>query len=134
MAVVGELGKFHHKTFAEKLHFYLNNLLDILDYVLRRSFFFNSIEQGKTMSLQDDIQELMDTLKKQRDEISLKVHLASMDAKEEWEKAETNWGKFSAKAGEIYDDTVETTDELIDAAKVIGEELSEAYQRIKQRL
>ncbi len=86
------------------------------------------------MSLQDDIQELMDTLKKQRDEISLKVHLASMDAKEEWEKAETNWGKFSAKAGEIYDDTVETTDELIDAAKVIGEELSEAYQRIKQRL
>lgn len=86
------------------------------------------------MSLQDDIRELMENLKQQRDEISLKVHLAGMEAKEEWEKAEKNWDKFSAKANEIYDDTVETTEELIDAAKVIGDELNQAYQRIKHRL
>ncbi|WP_031432489.1 hypothetical protein [Methylomarinum vadi] len=86
------------------------------------------------MSLQDDIQEMMESLKKQRDEIALKVHLASLEAKDEWEKAEKNWDKFSVKAGEIYDDAVETTEEMVDGAKVIGEELAQAYRRIKQRL
>lgn len=86
------------------------------------------------MSLQDDLQDMMESLKKQRDEIALKVHLAGLEAKDEWEKAEKNWDKFSAKAGEIYDDAVETTEEMVDGAKVIGEELAQAYQRIKQRL
>lgn len=86
------------------------------------------------MSLQEDFQETMDKLMQQRDEIALKVHLASMEVKEEWDKAEKNWDKFSAKANEIYDDTVDTTEELVDAAKVIGEELTQAYQRIKKRL
>ncbi len=86
------------------------------------------------MSIQDEIRELTETLKNQRDEIALKVHLAGMEAKEEWEKAEKNWDHLSAKAGEIYDDTIETTEELVEAAKVIGDELANAYQRIKKRL
>lgn len=86
------------------------------------------------MNVQEEFKELMDNLTKQRDEISLKLHLAGMEAKEEWEKAEKNWDKFSAKANQIYDDTAETTEELVDAAKVIGDELSQAYQRIKNRL
>lgn len=86
------------------------------------------------MNLQDEFKELMDNLTKQRDEITLQLHLASMEAKEEWESAEKNWDKFTAKANEVYDDTVETSEELVSAAKVIGEELSQAYKRIKARL
>ncbi|WP_305907822.1 hypothetical protein Q9L42_013795 [Methylomarinum sp. Ch1-1] len=86
------------------------------------------------MSLQDDFNELTENLKQQRDSIALKVHLAEMDVKEEWEKAEKKWDKFSAKARDIYDDTVDTGEEVIDTAKIIGDELNQAYQRIKARL
>ncbi len=89
---------------------------------------------GKEMNIQDDLRQLTETLKQQRDEIALKVHLASMEAKDEWENAEKNWDKLSAKASEIYDETVETTEDMVDAAKVIGDELADAYRRIKERL
>jgi hypothetical protein len=86
------------------------------------------------MNIKEDFQELTETLKHQRDEIALKVHLAGMDAKGEWEKAEKKWGQFSIKANDIVDDAKETSDELVDGAKVIGEELKLAYTRIKERL
>ena len=86
------------------------------------------------MNLNEDFQELTEILKHQRDEIALKVHLAGMDAKDEWEKAEKKWDQFSPKANEIFDDAKETSDDLIEAAKVIGEELKLAYTRIKERL
>jgi hypothetical protein len=86
------------------------------------------------MSIKEDIKELTETLKQQRDALSLKMHLAEMDAKEEWEKAEKVWDKFSAKANDIFDEAVETSDDFVDAAKVVGEELKSAYKRIKDRM
>ncbi len=86
------------------------------------------------MNIKEEFEKMTESLKKQRDELAVKAHLAEMEAKDEWEKAEKQWDKFSAKANEIFDETVETSEEVVAAAKVIGEELKEAYQRIKARL
>ena len=42
------------------------------------------------MDIQKEFDELADVLKQQRDEIGVQIHLASMDATEEWPKAEKN--------------------------------------------
>ncbi|MGR9087814.1 MAG: hypothetical protein ACU841_12180, partial [Gammaproteobacteria bacterium] len=76
----------------------------------------------------------VEKLKTERDEISLKLHLASMDAKEEFEEAESQWNQIKAKATDIADETVETSEEYIAKAKIIGEELKEAYNRIAKRI
>ncbi|MGR8980501.1 MAG: hypothetical protein ACU84H_10480 [Gammaproteobacteria bacterium] len=86
------------------------------------------------MSLKDEFDNLLEKLKAERDEIELKLHLASMDAKEEYEAAEQKWSQIKQKAEEIADDTVETSEEYIAKAKIIGEELKETYSRIVQRL
>jgi hypothetical protein len=86
------------------------------------------------MNLKKEFDELTDTLKQQRDEIEVQIHLASMDAKQEWQKAEKNWGQFVDALGVITDDTKETSAELIHSTKVIGDELKEAYKRISERL
>jgi L-lactate utilization protein LutB len=86
------------------------------------------------MTVKYEFEKLLEKLKTERDEISLKLHLASMEAKEEFEAAESQWDQIRQKASEIADDTIETSDEYIAKAKIIGEELKEAYNRIAKRL
>ncbi len=86
------------------------------------------------MNIKKEFDELTDALKQQRDEIEVQMHLASMEAKEEWEKGEEKWGEFVDALGVITDDTKETTAELIHATKIIGDELKETYKRISERL
>jgi hypothetical protein len=86
------------------------------------------------MGLQEDFDGLVERLKSERDEIKLKLHLASMDAKKEYEDAEKVWGQVKVKASDIADDAVETSEEFIAKSKIVGEELKETYKRILQRL
>ncbi len=86
------------------------------------------------MSIKDDFENLLVKLQAERDEVNLKLHLASMEAKQEFEEAEKQWHRLKIKAGEIADDSVETSEEFIAKAKIVGEELKEAYYRIGKRL
>jgi hypothetical protein len=84
--------------------------------------------------MKEEFNKLIEKLKSERDEINLKIHLASMDAKTEFEEAEKKWLQMKAKAAEITDDAVGTSEELIAKAKIVGEELKETYNRIANRL
>jgi len=84
--------------------------------------------------MKQEFDTLMAKLAAERDELNLKLHLASMEAKEEFAGAEKMWDQVKLKAGDIADDSVETSDEFISAAKVVGEELKDAYQRIAKRI
>lgn len=84
--------------------------------------------------MKQEFEQLMDKLASQRDEVNLQLHLASMEVKDEFGDAEQLWEQVKVKASEIADDSVETSDEFIAAAKVVGEELNGAYQRIVQRI
>jgi len=86
------------------------------------------------MGMKEDFNQLMEKLKVERDRINLKMHLASMDAKEEFAEAEKKWGQVKTKAAAIADDAVETSEEYVAKAKVIGEELKDTYHRIAKRL
>ena len=86
------------------------------------------------MSVREEFEILLDKLKIERDKLNLQMHLASMEVKEEFAEAEKQWEHVRAKAAEFADDTKEASEELVTKAKVIGEELKEAYQRINTRL
>ena len=86
------------------------------------------------MAINIEFDDLLETLKSERDELKLKLHLASMEAKEEFEEADKNWDQLKIKAAEIADDSKETSEEFIAKAKIVGEELKEAYNRISKRL
>jgi len=86
------------------------------------------------MSVKEDFENLLDKLQVERDELNLKMHLASMEAKQEFEEAEKQWQHLKTKATEIADETVETSEDFIAKAKIVGEELKYAYNRIGKRL
>ena len=43
------------------------------------------------MEMREEFAKLVEKLKTERDEINLKMHLASMEAKKEFEEAEKKW-------------------------------------------
>ncbi len=86
------------------------------------------------MDVRQEFDKLVEKLKKERDELNLKLHLASMEAKEELKDAEKKWVQLKEKTAKITDDAVETSDEYIAKAKIVGEELKETYKRIAKRL
>ena len=86
------------------------------------------------MGMKEEFNKLVEKLRMERDEVNLKIHLASMDAKKEFEQAEKQWGQLKTKASDIADDAVETSEEFISKSKIVGEELKQTYKRISKRL
>lgn len=82
----------------------------------------------------EEIYRLAEELKTKRDELKVKIHLATMDTKDEFEKAEKKWSKVKSKASEITDGTIDATEDILSKTKIIGEELKETYHRIAKRL
>lgn len=86
------------------------------------------------MELKEELNKLSETLKQQRDEINLQLHLASAELKEEWEKSEKEWDHFRQKLSEVVDEGKETTADLLEKTRIVGEELKNAYNAIHRRL
>ena len=86
------------------------------------------------MDLQKEFSDLVDTLKMERDIIALQLHLATMDVKEEFETLDEKWEIVAQKAAEVADDAVDVSEDALEKAKIVGEELKEAYHRVRSRL
>lgn len=86
------------------------------------------------MDINKELHEISESLSQMRDELVVQIHLAGMDAKTEWEKAEKKREEFIETLGVITDDTRELSSEVLQATKVIGDELVDTYQRISERL
>ena len=86
------------------------------------------------MDFNKELHEITASLTQMRDEIVVQIHLAGMDAKEEWDKAEKQREHFIDSLGVINDDTKEISAELVHTTKVIGDELAQTYKRISGRL
>lgn len=62
------------------------------------------------MSIKEEFEDLLKKLTVERDELNLNLHLASMEAKEEFEEAEKQWVHLKAKVAEMVDDTKEASE------------------------
>ena len=76
-----------------------------------------------------DTQKIIDDLKLARDEVKLRIHLASMEAQSQWEDLEKRWHKFSSKA-ELH----QSGKELSATLQALGSELKDAYVRLRKAI
>lgn len=88
----------------------------------------------KTSFVEEELGELYGKLKTERDGIIVKLHLASMEAKEEFVEAEKKWDLLKEKVSDIADDSKNTSEEFVAKTKIITAELKDTYKRIIQRL
>ena len=78
------------------------------------------------------IKEILYELKQERDELRVKVHLAKLEASDEWVKLEAKLEKLEAKAHELGSATAEASHGIGAAAKLLGEEIRDGFKKIAQ--
>ena len=76
-----------------------------------------------------DFEDLVADLKQKRDELRLKIHLASKEAQDEWEELEEKMQEFSSKA-----ELGKTGEGLGDALGKLGQELKLGYKRVRSAI
>ncbi len=75
------------------------------------------------------LQDLANDLRRKRDELKLQLHLASMEAKQQWEALEEKWDRFAVEAH-----LTETTANVEEGLKLLGEELAQGYEDFRAAL
>jgi hypothetical protein len=84
--------------------------------------------------MNDLLEETWQQLKTQRDEIKVQIHLAQAELKDELDELEPKWQEAQGKFEELKQGSEEVASDVQNAAKVVADELSNAYARIKARL
>jgi hypothetical protein len=81
-----------------------------------------------------ELENFWEQLKTQRDELRVRVHLAKSELSDEWEVIEKKWHVAEGKLHHLQNEAIDSTAEMKHSAKVVMEEISDAYDRIKNRL
>lgn len=79
--------------------------------------------------------DMMAKLKRERDELALKVHLGKAEARAEWERLETQWNHLKAVKGPpIKEAAAETARGVGSALENAATELKKGYEKIRKIL
>jgi len=85
-------------------------------------------------TLQEDLKQLAEQLKVERDALHLQAHLLKLDLLDEWQKSEKKWEQLNQKLQRAGAEGVASGQEIGAAVKLLGEELKNAYERINRQL
>ncbi len=86
------------------------------------------------MDVKKELSEIKQTLATERDELKVKAHLLSREVAEEWDDVEKKWDNFQLKASKVAQAGKEGVSEVYEASKLLGNEIGEAYRRIRKTL
>jgi ElaB/YqjD/DUF883 family membrane-anchored ribosome-binding protein len=84
-------------------------------------------DEKKSEKVRAQVDDVLAELTRMADEIRLKVHLGSMEAKDEWNDVEPKLKQFEKKAEEVVE---RTGDELKD----LGADLKARFKKLKEDL
>jgi hypothetical protein len=82
----------------------------------------------------EHLQKIADDLKRQRDELQVKLHLAKADARDEWAKLETRWEEAKTKMAAVREEATHTTESVSTGLSLVLDELKKGYDRIRRTL
>jgi predicted nucleic acid-binding Zn-ribbon protein len=90
------------------------------------------------MAWQNKLEELITTLERERDELRVKVHLASLDAKDEFAELERRLdalrARLSERGGEARETANDVGDVVGETARKMADELREGYRKIREKM
>jgi len=86
------------------------------------------------MDIKSEIEKTRDALQQQRDEIRVQIHLAKLEAKEEWESTENQFHSLECKIKDISADASDASKNVIASAKQLLDDIQGAYHRIRRHL
>lgn len=89
------------------------------------------MSESKIETMQEEMKSLAESLKTERDELNVQMHLAQAEARDEWERLEHTWERFHEKAQVVGDTASDASLEIGAAARLLGDELLAGYRKIR---
>jgi len=86
------------------------------------------------VKIKDELQDTTEKLRREREELSVKIHLASMEVRDEWEEFEEKWEEFTARSKQFYKEVEPSLGDIRTALSLLGSELEAGYKKIKSAL
>ena len=80
------------------------------------------------------VNRLIHDLKQERDEIKLRLHLGSMELKEEWQDLSDKLNALSHQYDPLKDAVEESAEDVWDSMKLVGSEIWDGFKRIRKSL
>jgi SMC interacting uncharacterized protein involved in chromosome segregation len=80
------------------------------------------------------LDELLEDLKQERDELRVRVHLAKLEANEEWQDLEDKWETLQSKAKAVAKATTDSAEDVGEAVKDLGKEIRNGFKNISRQL
>jgi predicted nucleic acid-binding Zn-ribbon protein len=83
---------------------------------------------------ENKLQQALAQLRQERDELRVRAHLLKAEVKQEWDDVERKWDQIEFKLGKAGAGARESAGEIAAAASQLGEEIANAYRRIRKAL
>jgi len=80
------------------------------------------------------VEREIDELRRVRDELKVRMHLAKAEAKDRWNELEHQFHNLEAKGHQIAQASEEPLRDVREAAKLLVDEIREGYRRIREAL
>lgn len=80
------------------------------------------------------LNELIATLKQQRDELALKIHLGAAEAKDEWHHATEKLDELTRDYDPVKQAVAESAQEVTESLKLVAGEVLKSFERIRKSL
>ena len=87
-----------------------------------------------SMHGRQQLEETISALKQQRDEIQLRLHLAEMEAREEYDRLSGSIEKLTAQYEPVREAAAESADNVIAALRLAADEMKAGLSRIRKAL
>lgn len=84
--------------------------------------------------IQQSVTKLVEDLKRERDELQLKLHLGKEELEDEWNALEKKLQQMETKAKTIQGAASEAGENIAQAAKLLGDELKKGYKQVRDKL
>jgi chromosome segregation ATPase len=80
------------------------------------------------------LDKLVSEIKQQRDELKLQMHLASMEAKDEYERLSGKYDELTEQYEPVSDAVEETAENLFAALGLAAGEIKTGFQRVRKAI
>jgi len=84
--------------------------------------------------LDEQLAEMIESLKQGRDELNVRMHLAKAEAKDLWHEMEDKWQLLRSQLDRIDNESGDATKDIGAATMVVAEEIRRGYQKLKDML
>ena len=86
------------------------------------------------LNYRNELRQLLDRLRQERDELQVQFNLVKIEARDEWDATEKKWHQFKQKSEKVITEVDHVGGEVKEGLVLLADEIKQGYHRIREQL